>query len=238
KVIICDEAIKQFYKLDWASSSQKYINKVYAVARKEGKTTILCMPRFTDFTEFFRNHRIRFWFHILSRGVAVLFVPDWSPFTKDPWWMDKNQKAIEEVTKYIKMTKIDIGKKISLLKRTKNFVTALIFPDMLPEDKEKYFKKIASLRYEDINPDEEEGKKKESSREKKLKKSLASAIAYMRFQSKLTWREISRRLNISVDTAKLYLSADKNYSKLLQREKEEREQLFAKKRQLVKLPFV
>lgn len=94
--VSADEAIKILYKLNWGTEIQKYLNMLYAICRKENKITILCMPRFIDFNEFFRNHRIKFWIHILERGRAVMFSKDWSPFSKDPWWLDENQKIIKD----------------------------------------------------------------------------------------------------------------------------------------------
>lgn len=56
---LIDEAVKALNKWSWFNSLQQAIIKMYAVARFQNKCTILCMPRFRDLTENFRNHRDR-----------------------------------------------------------------------------------------------------------------------------------------------------------------------------------
>ena len=98
--IVPDEAIKFLYKLNWASAGQKYINTLYALARRENKITILPIPRFIDVNEYFRNHRVRIWVHIIEEGYAVVFVKDKSAFNpKDPWLIQENMKIVEKIRK-------------------------------------------------------------------------------------------------------------------------------------------
>lgn len=130
-VIVADEAIKILYKLRWATTLQIFLNTLYALARKENKITILCMPRFRDFNEFFRNHKIRIWIEILERGTAVVFAKDWSPFAKDPWWIDDNQKFIDRARKHRKYIEYSVAEKIEILSKSKNFVGILKW-DKLP----------------------------------------------------------------------------------------------------------
>ena len=86
-IINADEAIKILYKQNWATPIQKFLNMFYALCRQENKISVLCMPRFLDFNEFFRNHRIKFWIHVVDRGVAVIFERDWFPTSSDPWFI-------------------------------------------------------------------------------------------------------------------------------------------------------
>jgi hypothetical protein len=99
------------------------------------------MPRFIDFNEFFRNHRIKFWIHIISRGHAVFFIRDWSPFSKDPWWIQDSQKTIDMHYKSKKLKIVDFNDEemIFLLKKAKIFVGEIIFDD-LPDDIQKIYK--------------------------------------------------------------------------------------------------
>jgi len=134
--IIADEAIKILYKLGW--QKQMYINQLYALARKENKITLLCMPKFTDFNIYFRNHRIKTWIHVLSRGQAVIFAKEASPFSKDPWNIDYNQKSIMENTKKKKFTEFDVEEKLYVLKKCKNYVSTLTFPQLPDHIEEQY----------------------------------------------------------------------------------------------------
>ena len=161
-VFSADEAIKILYKMNWYTDIQKFLNVIYALCRKENKATILCMPRFTDFNEFFRNHRIRYWIHVLERGRAVLFAKDWSPFTKDPWWMDDNQRTINAgyKNKQTKVVEFDIDSKISMLKKLKIFVTEVRFDDLPKEISKIYLKgKEENSEYGDGEDAKQKGEK-------------------------------------------------------------------------------
>ncbi len=104
--IIADEAIKIMYKLNWGSKIQKYLNKIYAVCRSQNKISIFNMPRFTDFSEYFRNHRLRLWVHIVdpinnekSEGHAVVMARSWNPVTIDAWGLKRFEKRLEDERK-------------------------------------------------------------------------------------------------------------------------------------------
>lgn len=143
--IIADEAIKILYKLGW--QKQIYINTLYALARKENKITLLCMPSFMDFNSFFRNHRINLWIHILARGHAIVFAKEWSPFSKDPWNIDFNQKLVAESTKKKKISEYDIEQKISILRKCRNYIGYLPFNKLSDTIEEKYEKLRDEFKY-------------------------------------------------------------------------------------------
>ena len=92
--IVVDEAIRAMYKRTYADKMQIFLNQVYAICRKYNKASILCMPNFTDFDAFYRQHRIKIWIQIVKRGHAVVFVKDWSPYIEDKWWIRESQKSI------------------------------------------------------------------------------------------------------------------------------------------------
>ena len=147
-----DEAIKALYKLNWASPDQKFLNVLYALCRKENKISIFCMPRFTDLGEYFRNHRIMYWIHVLDRGVGVLMVKDWNPFTRDPWHLVENEKLLAG-SKYRK-TKIidyDVADKIRMLQKTTNFVSIVKFDDLAKDIKKIYLEGKEKYGYENMD---------------------------------------------------------------------------------------
>ena len=145
--IVVDEAIKRLYKQNWQSKSQRFLNQLYTLCRQENKITVLCLPRFIDLNEFFRNHRVKFWIHIVQRGTAVVFMKDWSPFTKDPWWMVENQKIIDIQARNKSIVDIDVNLKVKILSKSKNFLLSFTFSDFDPEDKEKYLQYVGSNKY-------------------------------------------------------------------------------------------
>lgn len=101
--VIGDEAIKIMYKLNWATKASKLLNQIYAVCRKENKISIFNMPRFNDFQEFFRNHRLKVWIHIYDgisnrkdEGHAAVMVRTWNPIATDAWGTDVFDKIIKK----------------------------------------------------------------------------------------------------------------------------------------------
>lgn len=149
-VINADEAIKILYKLRWYDKMSIFLNQLYALARYKNLVSLFAMPRYRDFTEYFRNHKIKFWIHIIDRGHAVVFVKDWNPFTKDPWHMDENDKIIRTHRWKFKSNIITTQDKINILKRCQNFMGYLTFDDM-PEDKKvQYMKLREKHKFDDI----------------------------------------------------------------------------------------
>ena len=101
-IILVDEAIKVLYKLNWNSKIQIMLNQIYALARKENKVSIFCIPRFTDLNEYFRNHRIKLWIHVIERGKALIFVRDTNPIINDPWHIDNLRRNLKLQWKFSK----------------------------------------------------------------------------------------------------------------------------------------
>jgi adenylate kinase family enzyme len=201
-VIIVDEAIKTMYKLNWSSRLSIFMNQLYALARKENKATILCMPRFRDFNEYFRNHRIKVWIHILERGRAVMFAKDWSPFCKDPWWCDENQKLIEKGTGRQKVISIDFNKKVKFLERTKNFVMEFEFEDLEEETRIKYKELVNKYKYKDMNVDQL------GEREKLNRDRLTTTLKVLKGQG-LTYAQIQKLTGIPWETTRHLLTRQK-----------------------------
>ena len=149
-LVNADESIKILYKLNWNSDIQKFLNMLYALCRKENKITLLCMPRFTDFNEYFRKHRIKFWIHVIDRGVGAVFVKDWNPFTDDPWWMKEGMDIIKNNTGRGKMVDFNTHDKIRMMSKVRNFVGIIEFPDLDTDIKKIYKKGKEDFGYEDM----------------------------------------------------------------------------------------
>lgn len=129
-----DEAIKIMYKLNWGTKLSKYLNVIYGICRKQNQVSGLCMPRFTDFNEYFRNHRIRLWVHIfdpvsLSKdwGEAAVMVRSWNPITSDPWGIVKAERAFLKLSKYKKITNFEMRARKTFFSKLESFVDFLDF---------------------------------------------------------------------------------------------------------------
>jgi len=139
-VVDVDEAIKMLYKLQWFSDMQIFINIIYALCRRENKVSLLIMPRFKDFNEYFRNHRIKLWIHIIDRGLAVVFTKHWSPFIEDPWLMKDNQRAIDRMMKdkRTKSLAVDNSEKIRILRKSPNYLMEIAFDELTQEEEDRF----------------------------------------------------------------------------------------------------
>lgn len=147
--IILDEAIKVLYKLRWHDKIQILLNQFFAICRQENKIAILCIPRFTDLNEYFRNHRVKIWIHVIDRGKAFVFVKDKNPFVKDVWHFREMEKKMEKHN----FNALSYRSKLKLLKRNKSFVGVLKFKD-LPEAMSERYKKLKALKKYDQDNEE------------------------------------------------------------------------------------
>jgi len=135
-VVDVDEAIKILYKMQWYTEIQHMLNMIYALCRRENKISLLLMPRFKDFNEFFRNHRIKLWIHIVDRGVAVVFAKHWSPFIQDPWLMKENDRLVRESSK--QKIAVPLSEKLKILRRSPNYVMEIAFPPLTKEEEDLF----------------------------------------------------------------------------------------------------
>jgi len=187
--INADEAIKILYKQQWWL--QVFINKFYRLCRQDNKISIMCMPRFSEFNEGFRNHRILFWIHLLDRGIGVVFQKDWSPFCSDPWWFDKNQKALSDFSRRRKFHTFTMEYKIKILQRSANFLDVITFPDLDPEIREKYKQLAAAHKYEGIEEEYQTGLR-ESILKKRYNERLKKLVEALQSRTGMSQREVAK----------------------------------------------
>jgi len=135
---LIDEAVKSLNKWSWFNSLQQAIIKMYAVARYQNKCTILCMPRFRDLTENFRNHRIKIHINVIDRGTAIAYIKDNDKDEDDPWHIDDNIKI---KTKWFKNTPIierTVEKRLEVERKLPNYLFDFNFADLDVATKEEY----------------------------------------------------------------------------------------------------
>lgn len=146
-VVDVDEALKILHKQNRFDKSQKYINDVYGLGRKENKISLLNMPLFVDFNKYFREHRIFYWVYILEQGVGVIFAKDWSPFAKDPWWIDENMRIMKKARGRRGITTFSTEERLNILSKSLNYVGHIFFDPLKPEIEARY----QELRDADVN---------------------------------------------------------------------------------------
>jgi len=171
-VLGIDEAIKILHKQDWYNVLQKVIVQMYATERFQNKATFLCIPRFTDLNEHFRNHRINCWIDVVDRGVALVKVPIPVPYFTDPWMMNDMIKKYSFLLKSKKGAQITIEDMERIEKKNPCFVDTIYFPDLPAQIKEVYL----SLRV-DARRKEERGNIEELPKDK-IRKALAILIVH------------------------------------------------------------
>lgn len=150
-VIIADEAIKAFYKKKHAGKMAIMLNIIYAICRQENKISILCIPRFCDLLEFFRNHRVFLWIHVIKRGTAICMIKDWSPFTDDPWHLKQNQQILDKMFNRIPIIEQTDEDKTEAIGASRGCIGIVRWDDLDAETKEAYLKMKKANAYEKID---------------------------------------------------------------------------------------
>lgn len=178
--ILLDEAIKIMAKWDWQSRRARELNKYSDVSRVENKIYILCVPRFRDLNEKFRNGNITIWIHLLHRnketgeGTGVLFSKDWNMFSTDSWNITLNDKLIKIAQSKRRMSEFTLEEKIKVLSKSVNFV-AVVHWDNLPDQEYHEYKNHKQLhKYENIQEE------KIKPRYERWKRDLYRAITLLR----------------------------------------------------------
>lgn len=146
--IVVDEAIKVLYKRGFMNKLQIFLNQIFAICRGQNKCIILCMPEFSDFDSFFRQHRILVWIQLLERGNAVAFVKTWNIFTTDKWNLKANEDLIAKVTGKKSMLDLSTSDKLNMLRRSANYFVDFTFSDLTPDMQREYKELKGEINHE------------------------------------------------------------------------------------------
>ena len=120
--LVIDEGTEVFYKLDWMTSFQKTLVKMFKRERKQNKIVIICLPAFMDLTKSMRNDRVKLWFHVFKRGLAGIFTKHPSQlFSDDPWMLSDNAKTFQKVFGRRKAPDVDPNDLLTAASRLKTF---------------------------------------------------------------------------------------------------------------------
>ena len=164
-VFVVDEAVKGLHKYKWFDEVQQTVIELYATERFQNKCSLMLMPRFRDFTENFRNHRIKVWIHIINRNskegkaIAVAYLRDDDKDAKDPWHFDENIKMKKKKFSRKSIVSRTVVEKLSYEKKTLNYLFDFEFPK-LPKDIEKQYTLLKMASRKEIDEAEEPEKKR------------------------------------------------------------------------------
>jgi len=179
QTFVVDEAIKAMYKMRFMDKLQTRINEMYATERWQNKVTILCIPRFTDLNEYFRNHRVKFWVHIIDRGLAIVFhKDDVNIFGRDPWHLKENEKYVMSKIKRKRFVEIENKEKINIYSNSQNFFFGFEYPDLPEKISQEYKTLKADYRNVKVKREEREVVKiiKKLKEENMTQRKIASII--------------------------------------------------------------
>jgi energy-coupling factor transporter ATP-binding protein EcfA2 len=171
KVIVIDEAIRAFYKMDFMNSIQNSLMKFFNThLRKENKCVICCLPAFTSLRREFRDDIVLFRIFVPLRGKAFVFYASQNPMGGDKWGLDVGSKAWLEEFKNKNMLDIEINKKYEFLRNLPQYVGEFTFPKLDPETEKEYLHLVEKSKesIEAMEQDNSVGKLKEISAKLKL----------------------------------------------------------------------
>jgi len=191
--VIVDEAIKIMYKLGWNNTASILMNTVMSVCRAQNKAALLCMPRFMDFNEYNRQHRVKVWIEVVKRGHAFVFVRDRSPFINDVWHLRENQKLYEKANKGSKIVEMDDQDFYNSLRRCKNYGFEFKFLD-LPDDIKAQYKVLKEEAAQSLDLDEAKGLTR------LYKHACTQAIRILYTENGLKQVDIAKELGLSLYT--------------------------------------
>jgi hypothetical protein len=206
-----DEASRGLHKQKWYDKVQQKLNELYDVER-EGHflCTLLLMPRFQNFSENFRNFRIKYWINIVERGIAIVYKRDEDKDAKDPWHIDENYKLKLKRWKGQKIFSRDIPNVVRIEQQTLNYWFYFKIPEIPKEIWAEY-----QLLKKDSRVVKEEDNEIESYRDKMDREKLEkwNQIIVLKKEGK-SHSEIGVSIGVSAETVRRHLRQIEAYEKM------------------------
>ena len=170
-VVLSDELISLFFKRNWYDRDQINGVELLSKCRDRHLTIFGNIPNFWDLDSAVHPH-IKFWIHIVQRGVAWVFEKDKNPFTVDKWRRRENYKILQ---------------KDNSPYRCRNFLFTLTWDDWTEKGKEEYYK----IRNEKRRNTEGQVRKKGVA-DQKREKVIKNFVRYLYNEKNLTQTEIAK----------------------------------------------
>lgn len=138
-VLHIDEASRGLHKQKWYDKVQQTLNELYETERENHYLcTMLIMPRFQNFSENFRNFRIKYKIFVPAKGIAIVYKKDEDPDAKDPWHIDENYKMKQKKWRGKRLFERGMGDFVRMEQLTKNYLFYFKIPVIPKEIWEKY----------------------------------------------------------------------------------------------------
>jgi len=228
---VIDEAIRALYKMSFMTTMTQTLVRMWATERYQNKCTILILPRFKDLTENFRNHRVKLWVHVISRGVAVVYVRDDDPHTKDPWNFEFAYKYKLKVGKKQPIATLSLERRLFIESRMKNYLFDFTFPD-LPDDFKKVYENLKIQSRSEMNKQEEEAKIKKYPKLTEMTNQRNELIFKMINDLKVSQKEVMEQFDLSRQQVAHILKKEEKNTKKKEFEKQTEEQIIGVDRHL------
>jgi len=102
--LICDESVRFAMSEDWNARESKRLKKVFTQIRTKHLVTFFNIPDLFWMDRKYREGMMTVWIHLVTKGYAIVFVPDLRPGIDDRW----HRKEIKDFMKpYNFFTPID-----------------------------------------------------------------------------------------------------------------------------------
>jgi len=193
-----DEAVKTFFNQEWWNDIAIYLSKFSALCGSENKCVILCMPKFAHFIKTLRTHRIKFWVHVVERGLAVGFFPDPSAFEDDQWHLDECKRLIRTSFKRKKFIDLSTNDLVRKYESLPIHACTIKFDDLTPEDKAIYASEKKAHQYLGMKKEEDELKHKPRTRERKHIHQLALLSLLLTKEHGYHYKELKDLLKVDL----------------------------------------
>jgi len=204
-----DEAIRGLYKMNFQNSLQQAVIKMYATSRYQNKCSILIIPRFLDFTEHFRNHRIRTWINVCDRGEAIVYIKDPDQSVLDCWHLkDARKKKKRLLSKRI--SSISVDERMREERKLTTYLTDFKFPKLPQELKDIYElkRREANIKARVIDGDEDDIER-DTKALLKAKTTIVSFVDLIEHRLKVSRKELAEISAYNYDTLLLILNDER-----------------------------
>lgn len=182
QALLIDESCNALHKFNWMKKKQKELVANYTTERWQSKLSIFLNPRFKDFSEAFRNHRIRIWINIILKNVekgyahAIVYCRDDDKDSEEPWNVKQNFKLKQKKFRKKKISERKVSDILQFERGTINYLFDFRFP-VLPKELEDSYKHL-KIESRNNQPQEDEDANI-SNTEKKYLRATISLIKEM-----------------------------------------------------------
>jgi hypothetical protein len=203
-----DEAIRILFKLEQWSGIQRFLKKLFALARSENKIIGFCIPDFLDMGSGFRA-RMDYWINMETRGMASVESRSLNKYKTDKWNLDDNNKSYESYTGRKKYCDITPEMNVTIQSRiSKNFMTSFHVPK-LPDVLDKRYNELKETHdFNETAKDDNDGDKV-STRTKRYYDGLVLLMNKMVTEYKYTQVQLGEITKIPSNTVSQMLTRNK-----------------------------